>query len=518
MTNRRTLLRQFAAAGLSLMPGAGLARKTSETPMSPGVARYRSFNTALTSKPWLGGYRSAQQSGYTGQTDIRGQWPEALQGVLYRNGPAVHTLGQDRYRHWFDGDGMLQAFRIDGRTIKHQARIIETPKYQAERAANRRLFPAFDTAPDTPAPMGGPDDMNPANISVLAHNKQLYALWEAGSAIRMNPDDLSTVGVHSFSEATSGVPFSAHPRLDRDGSLWNFGYLSSAGALVLWHLGADGQVRDTGLLDVGTMSMPHDMVLTERYIVLLLPPYLFDAKRGQQGADTFLAMHEWRPGEATRAIVIDKNDLSSFQTIELPAQWVFHYGNGYDDGAGQLRFHGMRAADPSILTGEFRSVMVGETGPSAPAALYEYRVDLRRGRASETPVLGARSGVQAEFPSFDSRRRCQRYERLVMLTADAGDPTPHSTLNQLSVVHLDSGKRKSYSYPINQIPEEHLYLADNEQAPERGGWIMGTAYDYVADRTLLSLFDADRVDAGPVASATLPYGLPLGLHGTFVAA
>jgi all-trans-8'-apo-beta-carotenal 15,15'-oxygenase len=32
------------------------------------------------------------------------------------------------------------------------------------------------------------------------------------------------------------------------------------------------------------------------------------------------------------------------------------------------------------------------------------------------------------------------------------------------------------------------------------------------------VFDAGAVDAGPVASVTLPYGLPLGLHGQFVPA
>jgi len=39
----------------------------------------------------------------------------------------------------------------------------------------------------------------------------------------------------------------------------------------------------------------------------------------------------------------------------------------------------------------------------------------------------------------------------------------------------------------------------------------------VERQTTLAVFDAAAVDAGPIARARLPYGLPLGLHGNFVA-
>jgi len=55
-------------------------------------------------------------------------------------------------------------------------------------------------------------------------------------------------------------------------------------------------------------------------------------------------------------------------------------------------------------------------------------------------------------------------------------------------------------------------------APEGKGWVLGTAYHWPTERTTLSVFDAQAVNAGPVASVALPYGLPLGLHGQFVSA
>ena len=46
--------------------------------------------------------------------------------------------------------------------------------------------------------------------------------------------------------------------------------------------------------------------------------------------------------------------------------------------------------------------------------------------------------------------------------------------------------------------------------------MVGTAYHWPTERTALSVFDAQAVNAGPVARVTLPYGLPLGLHGQFI--
>jgi len=62
--------------------------------------------------------------------------------------------------------------------------------------------------------------------------------------------------------------------------------------------------------------------------------------------------------------------------------------------------------------------------------------------------------------------------------------------------------------------EEHVFVPDGAGP----GWVLGTAFDFGRQKTLLSCFAADRLAAGPVAQATLPYALPLGLHGAFVPA
>ena len=73
---------------------------------------------------------------------LAGRLPVRLSGVLWRNGPAEHDRFGHRYGHWFDGDGMMQAFTFGEAGVGHRARILETPKRRRETAAGKRLLPA----------------------------------------------------------------------------------------------------------------------------------------------------------------------------------------------------------------------------------------------------------------------------------------------------------------------------------------------------------------------------------------
>ena len=250
---RRGFLQAAGMAGLlASMPA--VARKSAATTLAEADAAaaellpslQQQFAAALRNNPALLAYRSAAHSEYHATAlETTGRWPAQLRGSLYRNGPARHEIGSFRYQHWFDGDGMLQAYHIRDNGIEHRARLVRTHKLQEEEAAGRALYPGFGTLPPDARGTASADQVNVANISVLHHHDRLFALWEAGSAWRMDPETLATEGVHTFSEATAGAPFSAHPRLEPDGNLWNFGYVSSLKKILLWHLAPNGEVART---------------------------------------------------------------------------------------------------------------------------------------------------------------------------------------------------------------------------------------------------------------------------------
>lgn len=482
----------------------------------PGHASEKSwkqaFASALTERPWLLGYSNADRPRWrTDNVTVNGRLPAALNGTLYRNGPARHEIGNFRYHHWFDGDGMMQAYQIADGRVRHTARMVDTFKYVEEHAAGRALYPGFGTVPPNPKGVTSPDSVNVANISVLHHHGKLLALWEAGSPWELDPVTLGTRGRYEFSPETAGVPFSAHPRVEPDGTLWNFGYLSTTKTMVFWHIDKTGRLKNIQTLKVDPFSMPHDFIVTERHLLIMIPPLHFEPT--EQGA--FLDLHHWRPEQPARLLVANKNDINDHFWLELPAQWVFHYGNAWEDNDGVIRFDAARAPDPSLMFDTFRQLMRGAAVPGAGARHTAYRVDTKNRSVEESPLLP--DDIESEFPVVDPRVMGREYRRVITLSADRNALSPSGALSRVSSLDIVTGTTESYRYPDYMIPEEHLFVPMPGSPTETAGWVVGTALNWRDRRTELNVFDVDHLSDGPIASALLPYHLPLGLHGKFVA-
>ena len=503
---RRSALQGLIGAGL--IPIASLNAFADASARQVQNVKTR-FAQALKKVPALLGYASAQKADYHTKALARtGEWPAELKGSLYRNGPGRHEIGDFRYQHWFDGDGMIQAFHLKKDSIEHRARMVRTQKYVEEQNAGRAIYPGFGTNPPNASGTASADQINVANISVLAHHSKLFALWEAGSPYEMNKNDLTTVSRHSFSEATEGVPFSAHPTVEPDGTLWNFGYASGLKKLVLWHLGNDGSVVKTGLVHCDPISMVHDFAVTARHLVFLVCPLHYDIEKS---ADTFLDLHTWHPDRATQVLIVDKNDFTKVQRLELPAQWVFHFSNAWEDTNGIIHFEAARSKDASILSNTFRDVMQGTITAPAPTHLYAYRIDTKGGMVREAPL---KNDASYEFPIVSPHKIGSQHPQLLALSEKQ---SVHPGLNQISLLDMKQQKEQTYRYADHLMPEEHL-LVGTPDSKGRLPWIIGTALNYKDSRTELHLYRAQNLAAGPFASAHLPYALPLGLHGKFVSA
>jgi carotenoid cleavage dioxygenase len=98
------------------------------------------------------------------------------------------------------------------------------------------------------------------------------ALWEGGSAYELDPQTMATRGPKVWSRDYAGVAFSAHPKVEPDGTLWNFGITSFRGLLSVYRVEAGGALAQAVTLPVKDIAMVHDFAITERHLVFLLPP------------------------------------------------------------------------------------------------------------------------------------------------------------------------------------------------------------------------------------------------------
>ena len=432
---------------------------------------------------------------------IAGRAPADFAGILYRNGPAKFRRGGASAGHWFDGDGLIRRFQIaDGRAAL-SARFADTAKRRLETRLDRMVMPGFGTAQGIGAEIGNNDDANAANTNVMLLGDELLALWEGGSAVRLDPESLATEGLKTFRDDLRHMPFSAHPRVEPDGSIWNFG--GNGRMTGLWHLGADGGLINFAVLPLPRTSYFHDFTITARHIIIVLQPWL----QTSAGFPISTTM-SWQPEQGTQVMVIAKDDLSQRRIYELPAFAAFHYGDGWEEADGTIRFEGCLEADPTFGQISASALLRGEF-IKPPRPMLHQIVLYTSGKAELLPT-----GVAAEFPTSDRRRAGLERRLTTHVTGyDDNGPFPHA----IATWDWQRGRSESYDFGEHQLVEEFQY-APGPSESEADGWLIGSTLNLKAGATELHLLRAGQVASGPVASWRADIALPISFHGSFVGA
>ena len=262
MTNpdRRSVLALAGAALTATAAGPVLAQA------APEQTRATLFASARRVDPRLVAFENGREADLS-RMRIEGAVPSVLAGSFYRNGPAMFERGEVRYRHWFDGDGLMQRWRIQDGGVSYRSRFVATPKFQTEDRAGAFLLPTSGGGITPQAAFTGANSANPSNTSVINVGEETWALWEGGSAMRMDSATLASNGFVHFDSEVDGAPFSAHPRRGEDGRLWNVGSLGQR--VILYRLGRSGELEQFRVQSLGQEGYYHDFLLTSRSLVVI---------------------------------------------------------------------------------------------------------------------------------------------------------------------------------------------------------------------------------------------------------
>lgn len=424
-------------------------------------------------------------------TRLHGGVP-GLTGTLYRNGPARFRRGASSVGHWFDGDGLVRAWRIAENEARLAARFVDTPKRRIEERLGAIVQPGFGTSPRPGAEVGNPDDANAANTHVIAVGGRLLALWEAGSAFALDPETLATQGPVTFRPDLRHMPFLAHPRIEPSGRIWNVG--PGGAAAYVWRLSPSGTFEAGAIVPLPMASYIHDFTATARHLVIVCQPWVVTSSRLP-----FLQSMEWQPERGTRVLVIDKDDLTRRREYELPPLFFFHLGDAWEDAGGTIRFDGCFHKDPTFAVTGAPGLLEGRGDPNERPELM--LVSLHPdGRAALS-----RADITAEFPRVAPQ--------------DAGLPRRHTVFvggydgqrpfaRSVGVWDWDAGRADSFDFGPRQLVEEFV---------PAGRHLVGTTLNLDAKASELHVFDARAIADGPVASWRSALALPLSFHGSWVA-
>lgn len=498
--------RDFLRTGFQLGAAIGTASAWPAFALAP---EGKAFDDAIAHQAWLKPFKGVTDADLRCHAlTLSGRWPAEFRGRFYRNGPALNERDGQRYHHWFAGDGMVQQFSFSGGAkpaVRHLGRLVRTPKLLAEQKAGKFLFNAYGSHIEGDEPTQGPDTFNVANTNAIEHAGKVLAMWEGGSAFALSPDDLSTLGPVTWQEGLAQMPFSAHPKLDARGNLWNFG---SAGAnLVVWHVDPTGALVKAQIGETPYPGgMAHDAALTERHIVLPLPPVKLHFGEDVASGKAFT----YEPNEPLRILVMRKDDITQRRVFELPPQMVFHVGNAHERADGSIALSFVASKTPEFVMRGASALLAGHPASFGGSSTQLAVLDMRTGRARVESMDDI-----VEFPRVHPLRNGLPTRWLLTAATWGGTATQPKWFHGLQLRNLETGRVQRHDYGADTVVEEHIVVPRPGGRDELDAWLLGTTFDIARGVTRVNLLDARRIADGPVAQATLPYWLPYGFHGNF---
>lgn len=434
---------------------------------------------------------------------IEGALPEGLAGTFYRNGPNPQfpPHPEDRY-HVFDGDGMVFAVKLGGGKASVRNRWVRTPKFEAERAAGKRLFGVFGN-PRFNDPSVNPMLYSTGNTHIWPHGDKIYALMEGCPPIAMDPDTLETLGSETFGGAAAG-PFTAHPKTcPESGDMHAFGYgAKGPGSTAIRYNVVDkaGRPKHTTFLDQPYASMMHDFLLTDRFVVFPVMPVVIDFARAMSGGP----MAAWEGQRATMFGIMPRGgSADELRWIESDPKFMFHSANAYEAGedividvAGSSRAPLMPGVDGSLPRHEdTRFTMKRWTVPRGNGPVREEALD----------------DLDVQFPRIDDRRQGRAYRSIYVNGTARPTAGREDGFDTLARIDAAGGGRDQFDAGEGAYLGEPVFVPRGD-AGDDDGWLLSMKWDSRRNESALLVMDAAHLADGPVATIHMPARVPGGFH------
>lgn len=417
---------------------------------------------------------------------VHGAIPKALHGTLLRNGPNPAGEISDKH-HWFVGDAMLHAVRIeDGRALGYRNRWVRTASLQEKVG--------LTAAPVSPHQ---PPIQASGAVNVIEHAGRILALGEVGLPYELTAG-LDTVRQYDFAERLRSN-MTAHPKIDPvTGELFFFGY--DFGEVSLRYHVADKTGALVKTLELATKApvMMHDFAITATRAVFMDLPVVFDLDMVANG---YTMPFRWDDNYGARIGVMKRDgDGKDLKWIEIPACFIYHVYNAYDDGEKIV----LDAAEhPKTFVGDG---MLTDRNYGVPLCV-RYVIDPKHGTVART-VLDTRG---EEFPRIDPRLvgRKHRYGYAVQTEWN-------TTLSFKNLLKHDFDRNTTEVHEVGQgrMPSEGVFVPTGRGEDE--GYVLAPVYDSKTHKTDVLILDAQKFSAPPVAVIELPVRIPFGFHGDFV--
>lgn len=453
-----------------------------------------------------GPYAPMRTEGEVRDLPVVGEIPSDLSGTLYRTSANPHFDPVDPSRHhWFDGDGMIFAVTIRDGKAHLRNRYVQTEAWLTERKAGKALYPSIicGGTPAVPIP-GGPLMKNPGNTNVTVFADRLLAFAEIGLPYELDRETLDTKAPFNFGSIQGAV--TAHWKIDPDnGDLLFYGV---NGPFINWYRAdSAGRLLETYAIPMGQLSMVHDFVVTPDYAIFFINPSILDPAAIMAGKPGMV----WDPEIPCRIAVMHRAN-GKVVWFEAPDAFAnTHFLNAWQDG-DTIVVDGNRAAYMGTPKSAVDQPMPRQWFQTARP--WRWHLNVATGAYSDEQT----SDVNSEFPRINDLYTGKQARYGYLAGTHGAEFLPNFMFDHIIKQDLATGDVAFFN-PGSGLtsPGEMVFIPRPDAAAEDDGWLVGPWWNADEDKTEFVIVDAQALSDGPVARIQLPYRMPAGFHGNWVA-
>ncbi|XP_070538077.1 carotenoid-cleaving dioxygenase, mitochondrial-like isoform X2 [Ptychodera flava] len=291
------------------------------------------------------------------KTRIRGEIPAWIEGSLYRNGPGLFEIGNDTYKHFFDGMALIHRYHIKNGQVTYQSKFLRSDNYHKNMSSNRIVCAEFGTIahPDPchnlfqkvaayfTVPKGGDN----CGVNMMYLGDELYAMTETQYMRKVDVKTLDTAKDDKV-DMTKYVAVNmatAHPHYSNDGTHFNMG--SSFSKVCKYNIlkieppreGESDKQRWSVLCSIPARgrdpSYYHSFGMTDNYIVYLEQPLVVNVLKvltAKIRGNALTNCMEYRPKNKAYFHVVNRHTGERLPTVyTADAFFCFHHINAYED-------------------------------------------------------------------------------------------------------------------------------------------------------------------------------------------
>ncbi|XP_041960688.1 retinoid isomerohydrolase [Alosa sapidissima] len=197
-----------------------------------------------------GGYKkifeTVEETGEALPATVTGRIPSFLRGALLRLGPGLFEVGDEPFLHLFDGQALMHKFDFNNGQVTYMRKFVKTDAYVRAMTEKRVVITEFGTVayPDPCKNIfsrffsyfKGVEVTDNCLVNVYPIGEDYYAVTETNFITKVNTDTLDTLKKVDLMSIVNVNGVTAHPHIERDGTVYNIGNCMGKGASLAYNI------------------------------------------------------------------------------------------------------------------------------------------------------------------------------------------------------------------------------------------------------------------------------------------